>query len=106
MNNEALNYINNVFTADSSVRGMSLVDTCNHNVKIAKIVELFPNGKMEACWEPEKGYDEQWEVGFKHNKTGNEYVVYARNGVVRVSGPYGTREGMLLCRLIDQLASA
>lgn len=53
-------------------------------VRMGKVVERFSAGKQETfLWEPERGYDSEYEVGFVH-ESGAEFRVYARYGAVRI----------------------
>lgn len=65
-----------------SINGMSLVARVE-GVYISSIVALFPEGKMEGYYDPETGYNHQWEVGFVH-ESGAEFYVYSRWNTVRI----------------------
>ena len=58
------------------------------HVNMDSLLEQYPEGRMDGCYEPERGYDRD-EIGFVDEETGEEFYVYSRFGRVRVGGPTG-----------------
>lgn len=48
------------------------------------LLKIFPSGKMDAYYEPERGYSYPWEIGFIWEETGEGFYVYDRFGATRI----------------------
>ena len=48
------------------------------------LLNVFPSGKMDAYYDPERGYSYPWEIGFACEETGEGLYVYERFGEVRI----------------------
>lgn len=78
--------------------GTSLAAHCD-GISMDEIADAFPEGRVVAYDEPEKGYSHPWEVKFT-DENGDVYNIYERFGAARI----GTNEAPGRRERSEQLA--